>query len=107
MEEIVFRAGLFRYLRTLLPRLSAQIQEQAPGETPWFGRRVARVSALVLPAALFGAAHGSLTFFPPLLALGIVFSLAYERTGRIGTTIVAHCLFNLNTILLVFSGLDS
>ena len=85
MEEIVFRAGLFRYLRTRLPR--------------WAG--------LLIPALVFGAAHVSLAFFVPLTVLGLIFSLAYERTGRLGTTIVAHGLFNLNTILMVLAGFGS
>jgi membrane protease YdiL (CAAX protease family) len=34
-----------------------------------------------------------------------MFSLAYEHTGNIGTPIVAHALFNLNTVILIFSGL--
>ena len=37
-------------------------------------------------------------------ALGIVFSLAYERTGTIGTAIVAHGAFNLNNLLVLLSG---
>jgi membrane protease YdiL (CAAX protease family) len=39
--------------------------------------------------------------------LAIVFSLAYERTGRIGTTMIAHALFNLNMILLVLVGVTA
>ena len=79
-EELIFRAGFFRYLRTRLPR--------------W--------AALLAPACLFGALHQNLATFAPLVALGIVFSLAYERTGRIGTSIVAHGLFNAHTIALIF-----
>ena len=84
-EEVIFRAGLFRFLRTRTPR--------------WV--------ALLIPAALFAAAHGSLTYFPPLVILGIVFALAYEKTGNIGTTIIAHALFNLNSILMVLGGVGS
>ncbi|HVS54225.1 MAG TPA: type II CAAX endopeptidase family protein [Opitutaceae bacterium] len=83
-EELVFRAGFFRYLRTRLPR--------------W--------AALLLPACVFAALHQSLASFAQLAVLGIVFSLAYERTGRIGTSIVAHALFNLNTIVLLLAGAD-
>lgn len=88
-EEFVFRAGLFRFLRTRLPR---------------------RV-ALILPAVVFAALHVNwetlqgLASFAPLVVLAVVFSLAYERTGRIGTAIVAHAFFNLNTILVIFSGI--
>ncbi len=78
-EELIFRAGFFRYARTRMPR--------------W--------AALLLPACLFAALHQNLATFAPLAALGIVFSLAYERTGRIGTAMIAHGLFNAHTVALV------
>jgi len=81
-EELIFRAGLFRFARTRLPR--------------W--------AALVAPACLFAALHQNLASFAQLVALGVIFSLAYERTGRIGTSMVAHALFNLNTIVIILSG---
>jgi len=83
-EELIFRAGLFRYLRTRWPR--------------W--------AALLVPAVLFAVLHLNLGSFVPLVALAIVFSLAYERTGNIGTTIVAHALFNLNASMLVLAGVN-
>ena len=84
-EELLFRAGIFRYVRTRLPR--------------WL--------ALLLPALLFALLHLDVGSFVPLMALAVVFSLAYERTGKIGTTMVAHALFNLNAALLVLAGVDS
>lgn len=81
-EELIFRAGLFRYLRTRIPR--------------W--------AALILPALIFGALHGNFGALAPLVALAVVFSLAYERTGSIAVPMVAHALFNLNTILLLLAG---
>ena len=83
-EELIFRRGLFRFLRGRAPR--------------WV--------ALTFPAVLFGAAHANLASFAPLVALGVVFSLAYERTGRIGTSMVAHGLFNLNMVVLIFAGVN-
>jgi len=83
-EELVFRAGLFRYLRGRAPR--------------WV--------ALVLPAMLFAAMHANLASFVPLTVLGMLFALAYERTGRIAVPIVAHGLFNLRTIMLLFAGVS-
>ena len=77
-EEWVFRGVLFRYARGRLPR--------------W--------CALLLPAALWAALHG-LTAFAPLFALGLVLSLAYERTGNLAVPMLAHMLFNLNTILVL------
>jgi membrane protease YdiL (CAAX protease family) len=43
----------------------------------------------------------------PLTGLACVFCLAYERTGLIGTVIVAHALFNLNTMFMVLTGVGS
>jgi membrane protease YdiL (CAAX protease family) len=84
MEELVFRAGIFRYARTRLPR--------------W--------ATLLVPACLFAALHNNLASFAPLVALGVLFSLAYERTGRIATSIVAHALFNLNSLVLLLAKVD-
>jgi uncharacterized protein len=84
-EELIFRAGLFRYLHT----------------------RVMRPFALAVPALLFAALHGNIAAFVPLLALGLFFALAYERTGRIGVPMIAHALFNLNTILMIMAGVTS
>jgi len=82
-EELVFRAGLFRFLRTRTPR--------------WV--------ALALPALLFAAVHANLASFIPLAGLGLVFALAYERSGTIAVPILAHALFNLNTIVMLLVGL--
>lgn len=84
-EELIFRAGLFRYLRS----------------------RVPRSVALILPALIFGSLHGNWVAFVPLFLLAIVLSLAYERTGRIAVPIIAHALFNLNTMLLLLAGVDA
>lgn len=87
-EELVFRAGLYRYFRTRIPR----------------------VIALVAPALFFAALHVNwdtlrgLSSLVPLVVLAVVFSIAYERTGNIGTPMVAHALFNLNTVALILSG---
>jgi uncharacterized protein len=87
-EELVFRAGFYRFLRT----------------------RFSRAGALLLPGIIFAIPHvnwtnfAGLGSFMPLVALAVVFSLAYERTGRIGTTIVAHALFNLNSIFFLLAG---
>lgn len=79
-EELIFRRGIFRYARTRLPR--------------W--------GALLLPACLFSALHGHLSGFAPLAALGIAFSLAYERSGRLVSAIFAHALFNSYTVICLF-----
>ena len=90
-EELVFRAGLFRFLRSRIPH--------------WL--------ALTGSALIFASLHVNwstlegLSSLLPLMVLAVMFSLAYERTGHIGTPIVAHALFNLNTIVLIFSGVGA
>jgi hypothetical protein len=49
----------------------------------------------------------SLASLLPLAVLGTVFGIAYERTGKLGTTIVAHALFNLNMIVCLLLGNNS
>ena len=90
-EEFVFRAGIFRYLRG----------------------RMARGPAVALSALIFAAVHlvpdvheGAAAFLP-LACFAAALALAYEDTGRIGTPIVAHALFNLNTLLYLSSGLGA
>ncbi len=81
-EEIVFRGGLFHFAKGRIPR--------------WL--------AVLGPAVVFAALHVNLASFFPLVVLGSLFALAYERSGRLIVPIVAHSLFNLNTILLVLCG---
>jgi membrane protease YdiL (CAAX protease family) len=80
-EEMVFRAGLFRFLRTRVPR--------------WL--------AFSVSAGMFALLHLNWTSFLPLFVFGLVIAYAYERTGRIAVPMLAHALFNLNSLLLVLS----
>jgi len=90
-EELLFRAGIFRFLNGRLPR-------------GW---------AVTVSALLFGGMHllespaDGLGSFLPLVVLGAVFALAYQRTGRLRTTVVAHALFNLNTLVALLLGVNS
>jgi membrane protease YdiL (CAAX protease family) len=91
VEELVFRGGLFRFLRGRSPH--------------WV--------ALVLPALVFASLHVNyktlegLITLAPLTAFGIIFSLAYERTGRIAVVMIAHALFNLHTVVFLVLGLGN
>lgn len=84
-EELVFRVGIFRYLRTRTPR--------------WV--------AFAVSAGLFALLHCNWMSSLPLFILGLVFAVSYERTGRMAVPVVAHALFNLNSLLLVLSGADN
>lgn len=83
-EELLFRAGLYRFCRQTLGR-------------NW---------ALLISGCLFGALHANWAGFLPLALLGAGLALVYEATGSIRTAVIAHGLFNLNTILIVLSGLQ-
>ncbi len=82
-EELIFRAGLYRFTRQKL------------GRTP----------ALLISGICFGALHGNYASFLPLAVLGMLFAIVYEATGSIRVTMIAHALFNLNTLVLLLSGL--
>lgn len=82
-EELLFRAGLYRFCRQKLGR-------------GW---------ALGISGLCFGALHGNWAGFLPLAGLGMGLALVYEATGSIRVAIVAHALFNLNTVLVLLSGL--
>jgi CAAX protease family protein len=83
MEELLFRAGLYRFCRQCL----------------------GRGSALVISGALFGAIHANWAGFLPLAFLGVMLALAYEATGSIAVPIVAHAFFNFINIISIVSGL--
>ncbi len=83
-EEMLFRRGIYHFFRQR------------------FGRSI----ALVVSASLFGALHWNIAGFLPLATLGVVLALAYERTGDIRVPIIAHGLFNLNTIIALLAGLS-
>lgn len=84
-EEIIFRGVLYRAFSKVIPR-------------GW---------AVVASAALFGAAHRDLSSFVPLFVLGVMFALAYDATGTLVVTIIAHALFNLNTLVALLLGVGS
>ncbi|MCU0792902.1 MAG: CPBP family intramembrane metalloprotease [Opitutaceae bacterium] len=83
-EELVFRIGLFRWLRT----------------------RTLRGVALLLPAFTFAVLHGNTAALLPLVALAIHLALAYERVGHPLVPVLAHSLFNLNTLVLLLAGIE-
>lgn len=90
-EEVLFRGTIFRYLRTRWPH--------------WL--------ALLVPGLVFAALHvnwrtlDGLASFLPLITLAIILALAFERTGRICTAIVAHAFFNLHSVILLFAGVTT
>lgn len=84
-EELLFRGAIFRGLRQSL----------------------GRVPALAISGALFGLMHGNWAGFVPLALLGVGLAIAYEQSGDIRVPILTHALFNLNTTLVLLSGLPT
>ncbi len=84
-EEIIFRGIIFRALRAHLPR----------------------AAAVGVSAVVFAGAHFDFSSFVPLLLLGAVFAVAYEVTGSIAVTMLAHALFNTNTIVALLLGVTA
>ncbi len=148
-EELVFRMGVFRYLRSRPPIavvagaavagallflvgnglillvkgstanaagqfvLAAEIGFVAllltilRGVRRFLFRPTPRWVAFAGSAGLFALLHGNWMSALPLFLLGLVFAASYERTGRIAVPMFAHALFNLNTLLLVLSGVGN
>ena len=84
-EELLFRGVIFRFCR----------------------QRFGRAIALTVSGALFGLMHGNWAGFLPLGLLGVALALAYEHSGDIRVPILAHALFNLNTTVVILSGLPT
>lgn len=78
-EELMFRAGLYRFLKG---RLSARF-------------------ALIVSSLLFALMHFNTLSFLPLLLIGMLLCRAYERSGNILVPIGFHALFNANNIALL------
>ena len=81
VEELIFREGIARQLRSLGMR------------TFW---------AALLSAAVFGVAHGNLAQAIPAIILGTALGLHYFRTNDLRLCLTAHVLNNTLAIILLF-----
>lgn len=79
-EEIVFRGGLYRFLKTRLPL----------------------PVAMVLSAAMFSMVHSYALGFLALVMVGVVLCVVYEQSGDIRAPIFLHALFNANSLIVLF-----
>lgn len=80
LEEIVFRAGIYRFLKAKLSKRSSSL-----------------ISSLC-----FAGLHWNLQAFLPLWLLGWWLNASYEKTGSIWTPIGVHSLFNLNSLGMLY-----
>ena len=79
VEEIIFRGGLYRFLKsqTLIP------------------------FAQFFSSILFALMHGNLMSFGPLLIVGIILAHVYESEGNLKVAICFHALFNSFTLMIL------
>ncbi len=79
-EELVFRAGIYRF----------------------FKRRLGAVSAAFISSFFFSLLHQNAAGFAALLVMGLFLCLAYERTGDLRVPLFFHAAFNLNSLVLLW-----
>ena len=66
-------------------------------------RRIGRIAATLLTAAIFALAHGLNVVFAAAFVLGVVNAVLYERTRSIWPSAAAHATFNLISFVLVLA----
>ena len=79
-EELLFRGLVQRSLKEVF--------------RPWL--------AIVLQAAMFGAAHGFLFQSGFAFVIGIILGIVYERTRSIWAVMLIHAMFNISVIITPF-----
>jgi membrane protease YdiL (CAAX protease family) len=61
------------------------------------------VIAIGVSATIFGLTHFELLQLPALILFGILTGVLYERTGRLGASIMAHLAFNMVTVVALLA----
>ncbi|WP_169976149.1 CPBP family intramembrane glutamic endopeptidase [Tautonia rosea] len=108
-EELLFRGVLQGWLEkrfgvTRPTRADDEVSELSSNDLqPGLNPRVANLTALVVPAAVFAIVHFGQWPAPlPLFVLAIALGLLYRRTKSIVAPIAAHATFNgLSTIAMI------
>ncbi|MGQ0639826.1 MAG: lysostaphin resistance A-like protein [Gemmatimonadaceae bacterium] len=92
-EEVVFRGFAFERLRRLL------------GWSTW-----AKALTVVVTATAFGAAHYSTQGLPGVqqaTVVALVFGTIFAVTGRIWPLIIAHAVFDLTALAIIYFDAES
>lgn len=66
-------------------------------------RGVPPAVAIGCSATIFGLTHFELLQLPALVLFGMLAGVLYERTGRLGASIVAHLAFNMVTVVALLA----
>jgi membrane protease YdiL (CAAX protease family) len=80
VEEIIFRGGIYRFLKSQTTLLPAQI----------------------LSGVFFAVMHGNLMSLLPLVVVGIFLARVYERSGNILVPMCFHACFNGFSLLMLY-----
>ncbi len=80
VEELIFRGGIYRFLKSQTTLLPAQI----------------------ISGAFFAVMHGNLMSFLPLVIVGIFLARVYERSGNVLVPMCFHACFNGFSLLMLF-----
>lgn len=70
-----------------------------------FKRWAGSFASLIFTAALFAAAHNSVTVLPSLVLLAVGLTIAYEWSGSILVPIAMHASFNATQLILMLGSL--
>lgn len=79
-EEIIFRGCIYRFLKSKMTLLAAQIAS----------------------GTIFALLHGNLLSFVPLIAVGVLLARVYEKSGNLWVAIWFHAFFNAFTLTMLF-----
>lgn len=79
VEEIIFRGGIYRFLKSQTTLLPAQI----------------------ISGAFFAVVHANLMSFLPLVVVGIFLARVYERSGSLLVPMCFHACFNGFSLLML------
>ena len=77
VEEVIFRLGIFKSLKSHIP--------------VW--------AALILSSFIFAIVHGEPLFWAPLMGLGFIFAYSYEKTKTLWVPIALHAFNNGLTLI--------
>jgi membrane protease YdiL (CAAX protease family) len=69
---------------------------------PAFKKRIGMFRGMLLTSVVFSALHAHWVGLLPIIALGMLLSYLYEKTGSLVTPIVVHVCHNMVMVLLVF-----
>jgi membrane protease YdiL (CAAX protease family) len=95
VEELFFRGFVQKAAIAAFSRNVPVDDEQAER----IARRAGAAFGIVVTALIFGLTHFQPLQAPALVAFGVVLGVLAHRSGRLGTSIVAHMAFNATTVI--------